>query len=237
MKTDDAPWSWREQLRFLYERAAGTLMLCLGQIRRLRGLSYYPLRGDPILHYRGQITVDVLRRTLRIPPVWEGRWINAGTVSVVSGKIYVCDPMFLPKPMMDLTVVVPDVPTGRYALELQMARLRSPYRHTVLRARVLWAECEEPHFEEAGHVGVDSGQLCVVDPENLEGTWPDKDAGGFDPFGLLGKSRYAAIDPAGGNNRYLNVFTSGLGDGCYPVFVLHQDGRRCGVVVDMTPGA
>ena len=86
----------------------------------------------------------------------------------------------------------------------------------------------------AGHCGVDSGQIMVIDPcyafnDNYDGSDSDATGGNYDAI-----CRVSIADtfgefplPANGYHQGIGVVTSsGYGDGKYPVFVdVNEDGR------------
>ena len=90
-----------------------------------------------------------------------------------------------------------------------------------------------------GEVGVDSGQLMIVDPCYIESHWKEED---FDDekkskelFSYnavcketLGKTCYGQI-----GNGLAVAFSSGYGDGCYPVYAeINEEGRVMKITVD-----
>lgn len=87
-----------------------------------------------------------------------------------------------------------------------------------------------------GHVSVDSGQLFLVDPCHLK-DWKDG------PFGLELKpdNHYAecclaSLSVKGGGpvfNDLAVAFSTGWGDGVYPVFATKEDGRIVRVEIEM----
>jgi hypothetical protein len=91
----------------------------------------------------------------------------------------------------------------------------------------------------AGHFGVDSGQAMVGDPEYLE-AW---DTNKNDDWNLEGKVGEYSYQGASATTLEFNygqvgrfnavVFSTGYGDGLYPVYVqMNEDGRVSKVVID-----
>ena len=92
----------------------------------------------------------------------------------------------------------------------------------------------------AGSFAVDSGQAMVGDPCYLDGWENWKDGTPFDheankgKYGYLGACGVTLADSFGelGNSSSV-VFSTGYGDGLYPVYVkLNSDGRVSMVVID-----
>jgi hypothetical protein len=87
-----------------------------------------------------------------------------------------------------------------------------------------------------GHVGVDSGQVMIVDPCYLDDydpqsneEWdPEKHKGTFSYQGLCHKT---LSDNVGQVNLSV-VSSSGYGDGYYPVYATFEDGRVASLTVE-----
>ncbi|MFA0889240.1 MAG: hypothetical protein ACC613_09155 [Synergistales bacterium] len=87
-----------------------------------------------------------------------------------------------------------------------------------------------------GHVSVDSGQLILVDPCYLK-DWKD---GPFD-LNLKADNHYAecclaSLSVKGGGQVFNNLavcFSTGWGDGVYPVYGIREDGRIVKVEIEM----
>ena len=87
-----------------------------------------------------------------------------------------------------------------------------------------------------GHVSVDSGQLILVDPCYLK-DWKDG------PFNLdfkadndYAKCCLASLSVKGGGpvfNELAVCFSTGWGDGTYPVYATKEDGRIVRIEVEM----
>ena len=92
----------------------------------------------------------------------------------------------------------------------------------------------------AGSIAVDSGQAMVGDPCYLDGWEPWANGTPFDheekagTYGYLGACGVTLKDGYGQlGNADAVVFTTGYGDGLYPVYVkLNDDGRVGMVVID-----
>lgn len=87
-----------------------------------------------------------------------------------------------------------------------------------------------------GHVSVDSGQLILVDPCYLK-EWRD---GPFDldfkPDNDYAKCCLASLSIRGGGQVFNDLavcFSTGWGDGTYPVYATKEDGRIVRIEVDM----
>ena len=87
-----------------------------------------------------------------------------------------------------------------------------------------------------GYVGVDSGQLVLVDPAYLR-DWKD---GPFDldfkPDNAYAECCMASLSAKGGGNVFSDLavcFSTGWGDGSYPVFATKEDGRIVKVEIEM----
>ena len=89
-----------------------------------------------------------------------------------------------------------------------------------------------------GHCSVDSGQLFVVDPCYLEKEWDDEYREGVEPEGGRYPMNYAGCCAAtmskdqGAQVDHGVAFTSGWGDGSYPVYAEYKDGRISRIVID-----
>ena len=88
--------------------------------------------------------------------------------------------------------------------------------------------------ELAGHCGVDSGQIMVVDPcyafnDNYNGSDSDATGGNYDAICRVSIADQYGEFPLPGNGYTGNVgvvTSSGYGDGEYPVYVdINSDGR------------
>ena len=101
-----------------------------------------------------------------------------------------------------------------------------------------------------GEVGVDSGQLIVCDPCYIDSEWKKEDlemnkAGGFEPAKnsfsypavcaqTLGPKNYGGqLNYKMGHPGVAVAFSSGLGDGVYPVYAFIEDDRVWKVEIDM----
>jgi hypothetical protein len=91
----------------------------------------------------------------------------------------------------------------------------------------------------AGHFGVDSGQAMVGDPCYLD-TWQTNVNDEWDLEGKVGEYSYQGASATTLESNYGTVgmhsavvFSTGYGDGLYPVYVqLNDDGRVSKVVID-----
>lgn len=92
---------------------------------------------------------------------------------------------------------------------------------------------------EAGRFGVDSGQAMVGDPCYLD-QWKTNEGEKWELDGKIGQYCYQGASATTIANNYGElgmgsavVFSTGYGDGYYPVFVqLNEDGRVSKVVID-----
>jgi hypothetical protein len=90
----------------------------------------------------------------------------------------------------------------------------------------------------AGSFGVDSGQAMVGDPCYLD-NWDTNKNDEWDLEGKVGEYSYQGASATTLANNYGElgfnavVFSTGYGDGLYPVYVqLNEDGRVSKVVID-----
>jgi hypothetical protein len=91
----------------------------------------------------------------------------------------------------------------------------------------------------AGHFAVDSGQAMVGDPCYLD-TWNNNTNDEWNLEGKVGEYSYQGASATTLANNYGEVgistavvFSTGYGDGLYPVYVqLNDDGRVSKVVID-----
>jgi len=101
---------------------------------------------------------------------------------------------------------------------------------------------EESAMEESntrfllGHVSADSGQLILVDPCYLK----DWKGGPFDlnlkPDNHYAECCLASLSVQGGGQVFNGLavcFSTGWGDGIYPVYAIKEDGRIVRVEIDM----
>jgi hypothetical protein len=91
----------------------------------------------------------------------------------------------------------------------------------------------------AGHFGVDSGQAMVGDPCYLD-QWKTNEGEPWNLEGKVGEYSYQGVSATTIESNYGEVggfsavaFSTGYGDGVYPVYVqLNEDGRVSKVVID-----
>jgi len=91
----------------------------------------------------------------------------------------------------------------------------------------------------AGHFGVDSGQAMVGDPCYLD-QWKTNEGEEWNLEGKVGEYSYQGVSATTIESNYGEVggfsavaFSTGYGDGVYPVYVqLNEDGRVSKVVID-----
>src|SRR2546429_9311476 len=83
-----------------------------------------------------------------------------------------------------------------------------------------------------GEVGVDSGQLLVIDPCYLEGWDHDAEYERICELTLPPKAGGELTYPNGASGRGV-AFPSGYGDGSYPVWATVRDGRVVSVEIDL----
>ncbi|MGC9535428.1 DUF4241 domain-containing protein [Streptomyces sp. UG1] len=174
------------------------------------------------------------------------RVIDTGTLRLPTGRIVACDPGWL-HPGEPFTVAVPP---GRYRMQIATAACPSEHWGKPLRmedvtgARILISDKPTAHWEMALRpgedprtlredefygFGVDTGTGCFVDAAAAgrltggENTVPYDDSAD----GIL-----VLDDPESGGN--LIVYPSGMGDGCYPVWIGRDtDGEVTCLVADM----
>ncbi len=87
-----------------------------------------------------------------------------------------------------------------------------------------------------GHVGVDSGQLVLVDPCYIDDQWDgstyNKVCDATSSENLAGTLPYAR-----GHEGFLVAFGTGYGDGFYPVYAeYNEEGRVARVTVEFMGG-
>jgi len=91
----------------------------------------------------------------------------------------------------------------------------------------------------AGHFGVDSGQAMVGDPCYLD-QWKTNEGEEWNLEGKVGDYSYQGVSATTIESNYGEVggfsavaFSTGYGDGVYPVYVqINEDGRVSKVVID-----
>ena len=90
----------------------------------------------------------------------------------------------------------------------------------------------------AGHFGVDSGQAMVGDPCYLD-QWNTNEGDEWNLEGKVGHYSYHGASATtlaqdfGSLGNSAGVFSTGYGDGFYPVYVqMNEDGRVSKVVID-----
>jgi hypothetical protein len=91
----------------------------------------------------------------------------------------------------------------------------------------------------AGSFGVDSGQAMVGDPCYLD-SWQTNEGDTWDLEGKVGQYSYQGVSATTLESNYGTVgmhsavaFSTGYGDGIYPVYVqMNEDGRVSKVVID-----
>ena len=92
---------------------------------------------------------------------------------------------------------------------------------------------------EAGRFGVDSGQALIGDPCFLD-KWKTNEGEEWELDGKIGQYSYQGASATTISNTYGElgvgsavVFSTGYGDGYYPVYVqINDEGRVCKVVID-----
>lgn len=92
---------------------------------------------------------------------------------------------------------------------------------------------------EAGRFGVDSGQALIGDPCYLD-KWKTNEGEEWELDGKIGQYSYQGASATTISNTYGElgvgsavVFSTGYGDGYYPVYVqINDEGRVCKVVID-----
>ena len=227
---------WRD-MRYAWWRAKGFAILAWHRVRRAVGLSYLPWGIDSVVVGAGtRMDGDDFAEYLGYPPAQGPIWKHVASIAVTSNRLVLCDPLGLEAPEAN-GVIVDDIPSGVHNVELQYARLRGRSDLTVVRARILWREFEFAELLKAGAVLVDSAAICIGDPDEISRLIPMLAESERSLFHLLDDGETSRRFPASEAGRCaMLVFTSGLGDGAYPVFELHENGDSVGILVEMTCG-
>ena len=99
---------------------------------------------------------------------------------------------------------------------------------------------ELKEWVQIGSVGVDSGQLIIMDPCYIESYWNKENEKGLDGInyqavceGTLKKERAVALPYPIGHGGLAVAFASGWGDGYYDVFARYVEGRIVEVKIVM----
>jgi hypothetical protein len=155
---------------------------------------------------------------------------QAGTVALPNGRLAVSDAF-----INDYPVLVPDLPAGEFSVELLVAGADGDERVAAARLRVR----EEPvaSWRSAGLIAIDSGNAAFFDPR-LSSSIRSLDA-----IERFNASLLAALEKSARptysiavipwNGMRFIAFSSGFGDGTYPVFLGSTDSDLpAAVVVD-----
>ncbi len=217
-----------ERLRVGASCSWGMTILLFEQLRRLLGMSYLPWHCDPYVIARGrEATWGDISETIAFPEEYDECWVTVGTIPVPSGEVVICDPNLTGVIKNGDVPFVDEVPPRAHKVELQIARLRYPYGLRVLRARILWSNPLTGDLELRGMAMVDLGQLCIIDFKKAARI-PDLEIGAF------GDKLWRSCRLDGSDGDEMVVFSSGFGDGVYPVYKLIDVTRCFGVYIDMT---
>jgi hypothetical protein len=162
-----------------------------------------------------------------LPEGEESDWIEFASVSILSGKLAVSDPMFyrdLPPPPTF------DVECGTYRAAVKL--IQYPVERRVARLRVLIGEAAMLG-PEVGEVGVDFAQVGIFDPIILNAVSERMDTiQGEKVFGeLIAIEPYGVVHFGDDEAAIMLVARSGFGDGGYPIRDLLHNDIRVGVEV------
>ncbi|WP_010581967.1 hypothetical protein [Schlesneria paludicola] len=170
-------------------------------------------------------TQGELHRSL--PKGEESDWIEFATLSIVSGKLRVSDPMFFrdlpPSPTFD-------VESGTYRIMVKTITYPGDRRVSRLRAILTEPSSLGPRLDD---VGVDFAQVGIFDPvvldeagEKMDNAESEKMVADLDAIQEFGVVQLGADERA-----IMPLAVSGFGDGGYPIHELLLDGKRVGIEV------
>jgi hypothetical protein len=155
---------------------------------------------------------------------------EAGTVALPSGQLAVSDAFINDDP-----VVVPDLPAGEYSVELLVAGAEGDERVAAARVRVR----DEPvaGWRSVGSIAIDSGNAAFFDPRLSSSIRSPDVIERFNDSLLAALEKSArptySIAAIPWNGMTFVAFSSGFGDGTYPLFLGSADsGRPVAVLVD-----
>lgn len=155
---------------------------------------------------------------------------EAGTVALPSGQLAVSDAFINDDP-----VVVPDLSAGEYSVELLVAGAERDERVAAARVRVR----DEPvaGWRSVGLIAIDSGNAAFFDPRLSSSIRSPDVIERFNESLLAALEKSArptySIAAIPWNGMTYVAFSSGFGDGTYPVFLGSSDaGRPVVVLVD-----
>ncbi len=158
-------------------------------------------------------------------------WFKAGDVKISSGKLLITDPMYLPRILENLVTEVDHIPPGSYPVELLEENLED-WGKRITQARIKFLPIAPNERKMIGSAGVDSGSLMVIDPTNI-GTLTNSG----DPYDqvaklITGVTGYGTLSFPDNTSGLTVVFTTGVGDGEYPVFALYNDDKLVGIELE-----
>lgn len=151
----------------------------------------------------------------------------AGTLPLPDGRLAVSDAL-----INDAPLVVPDLPTGDHAVDVLVAESASDAR--VAGARVRLRDEPAASWRRVGYFAVDSGTgaffnpQVVLDPSSI----PDFNDTLLKALEQSYRHTYSVVNLAWHGTTYV-AFSTGMGDGAYPVYVgSSSTGSPVTVVVD-----
>lgn len=136
---------------------------------------------------------------------------GAGTVSLPTGELAVSDVF-----VMDYPLIVSDLPPGEYCVEVLVAKSLADERVAAARVRI----SDEPvaSWSRVGFIAIDSGTGAFFDPRiassNPEGFSDDL----LNALEASYRQTYS-IAATSWHNLTLVAFSTGFGDGAYPVYL------------------
>ena len=154
---------------------------------------------------------------------------SAGKVMLRDGRLAVSDAF-----INDAPVVASDLPQGEFTVELLVAKSRTDSR--IAAARVVLGNDSIAAWRRIGVIPIDSGTGAFFDPRMFSGHGPaDVETFNGQLLELLKPSNAQPYSSAmmTWRNGTLVAFSTGFGDGTYPVYLGSSSaGRPVGVVVD-----
>jgi hypothetical protein len=154
---------------------------------------------------------------------------EAGSLQLPYGRVAVADALVSDQPLL-----VADLPAGDHKVTLLVAA--TPTDARVAAARLLLSGEAVVRWKTAGAIAVDSGNGAFFDPRLAAGVGPL--AGPRLTADLLSglKASYRptySTAVVGSGDAKMVAFSTGFGDGAYPVYVgLSEAGRRVVVLID-----
>lgn len=166
------------------------------------------------------------------PAINKLKWRPIGALEVESREMLVCDPAFVLGPE-DMQLSIADVRNGLHIVEVQVAALPAPRGKRIARARILWEDFATAELAPYGEIPVDLALLSVCDPARFTRQIPhDEVESSRWPWSVIGDTLWGCCRDARGE-IVLIAWSSGFGDGKYPVYRLIADGRWVGILIDM----